>query len=393
MKRFLMLAGVAGLVVGACGSGDSAVSPVSIDPAAIGTSTTSAPDVTTTAAPPTTTAERPPPATTRPANTTTPASTAPPTSRPVPSTTEPTVVLDDGPIAYLSNFEIWLMDADGANQRSLPIDITIDGGPVWSPDGTMIAFTGFDPDVPAPEGVVPDIWVVDADGNGLRNVTTLPGPHHALSPSWSPDGSRLAYVTTEWDIWIVNADGTGNHRITNDVALQESVDWSPDGSLLVYNEHQIVDHLLTGTNEIWTIEPDGNGPTRLTAPGHRSGPVWSPSGSAIAFVTYVVPQHPARDYSDIWIMNADGSDQRNLTDDPTRFDRSPGWSLDGTRVVFDSAGPLGPYIDEASGEQMCCAHDPPAHIYVMPSNGGPTTPLTFGDRTEQSPSWQPLPAG
>ena len=91
-------------------------------------------------------------------------------------------------IAYMSDYELWLMNADGSDQRRLiegeARDLT------WSPDGAKIAFES--QDVPG-MGTDYDLWIVNADGTEKQRVTTTPGLH-IYNPSWSPDGTKLAFV-------------------------------------------------------------------------------------------------------------------------------------------------------------------------------------------------------
>ena len=309
----------------------------------------------------------------------------PTTASPHTPTTTTQATSELGQIAYWKGGELWLMDADGAGQRPLLTSVHLETGPKWSPDGTRLAFTGWDPDEPE-AGSVFESWVLEADGSNLIKVTDTPFPHLTVSLAWSPDGARLLYATTEWDLWVIDVDGTDSRRITHDDARQNLPTWSPDGSLIAYCSTLVIDNLVTGREDIWVSGPDGGDPRQLTDTGKACEPAWSPDGTKIAFVNTVFPGHPADDYSDVWVMNADGSGQRNLTNDPTRFDQSPAWSPDGTQISFHSSGP---FRVRGEPELEIISHDPPADIYVMPADGGPKTQLTTGDKSEAAPSWQP----
>lgn len=291
---------------------------------------------------------------------------------------------DAGLIAYWSSRELWLMAGDGTDQRVLPIGIVLESGPDWSPDGARLAFTGWDPEVDHSDGLVFDLWSVSADGVEPVNVTNM-SEHSVTSFSWSPDGTRFVYATTEWDLWIIDVDGTGRQRITDDDSRQNLPAWSPDGSSIVYDQISVVDRTVSGDSDLWVNSPDGGSPRQLTTSGSATEPAWSPDGTRIAFVSYVFPEQVQDDHSDIWVMSADGSGLRNLTNEPNRFDSSPAWSPDGTRIVFHSAGPLRFWEDPELGPIP--GHDPAADIFVMSADGGPRTQLTFGDHSEAAPAW------
>lgn len=111
---------------------------------------------------------------------------------------------------------IRLIDSNGANQRQLT-DHGI--GPVWSPDGSHIAFvSGFD------ASGVGDIFVVAADGSSLERITHA----GARNPAWSPDGTRIAFDSTrdgDYEIYVINADGTGLRQLTDNTHDDFHPDW------------------------------------------------------------------------------------------------------------------------------------------------------------------------
>ena len=110
------------------------------------------------------------------------------------------------------NWEIYVMDDDGDNQRNLTNNPGDDKDPSWSPNGKRIAFSS------ARNGELHDIYVMDADGGNLLNITNHPDSD--WNPSWSPDGKRIAFVSNRTkdlnpDIYVMDADGGNPQNLTN----------------------------------------------------------------------------------------------------------------------------------------------------------------------------------
>jgi TolB protein len=137
---------------------------------------------------------------------------------------------------------IWVVNADGSDQRKLS-DIAEDFHPAWSPDGTKIAFVSV-------SGRNADIWIMNADGSDQKNLTSSHGDY---SPEWSPDG-RITFVRNG-GIWIMNADGS-DQKILIPVGA-ESLTWSPDGSRIAF-----VSQVSSGT-DIWVMNADGTNQMKL----------------------------------------------------------------------------------------------------------------------------------
>jgi Tol biopolymer transport system component len=194
------------------------------------------------------------------------------------TTTSPPGPEESQVIAYNNGGELWLMNADGTDAHAIVTSVAIQGRPSWSPDGTMLAFSGFEL---GPSVITPDIWVVSLDDGDLTNLTHSSGPS-MLSPSWSPSGTEIVFATTERDLWIIDVDGDRRQRIASGIAHYSSPAWAPDGSLIAYCSLPVIDGRI-GSEDIWVIEPDGDNPVRLTDRGDACLPAWSQDSAQTAF--------------------------------------------------------------------------------------------------------------
>jgi Tol biopolymer transport system component len=146
--------------------------------------------------------------------------------------------------------------------------------PTWAPHGNVIAFV----DRGDSEG---DLYTVGADGLGLRKLTSssyASGNYGARNPSWSPDGSKIAFGYGYWGISAISRDGSGLTRLrkTGDMPA-----WSPRGKRIAFADPD------WPAASIWVMRPDGTGKmlVALPPPDERSlfGPAWSPDGQRLAF--------------------------------------------------------------------------------------------------------------
>ena len=228
------------------------------------------------------------------------------------------------------NREIYLMDADGGNQRRLTNFNHTDGSPSWSPDGKHIAFTSTRNPTFGIRGPDFEIYVMDADGTNRQDLTD--NLHQETDPTWSPDGKHIAYTSTidrNQEIYLMDVDGGNQRRLTNsgEVHIHNwHPTWSPDSESIAFTSNR------DGNLEIYVMDVDGGNQRRLTNSGdiriHNSKPSWSPDGRRIAFTSN-------RDGNlKIYVMNTDGGQQRNCTKDMPGDD--PSWSPDGKRIIFVS---------------------------------------------------------
>ncbi|MCI0636544.1 MAG: hypothetical protein L0206_21885 [Actinobacteria bacterium] len=248
--------------------------------------------------------------------------------------TEPEQPILPGRVAFngspKGSTAIWVAEADGTGTRRLtpPSDSRVELGPVWSPDGSALAFSGYVDDPALSGGADYDIYVVGADGTQLQNLTaTREGGTGELSPVWSPDGRRIAYVVAfagGSSIYVMGSDGAGKRRLTRSLGDYEPA-WSPDGARIAFAR-------TTGDDlsDIFTVTVAGAELERFTYTGRAWEPQWSPDGAAIVFVG------ADGDEQEIYTIDVAGARQRRLTSVPANDVASLAWSPDGTRIAFQA---------------------------------------------------------
>ena len=237
--------------------------------------------------------------------------------------TRPAFSPDGKKLLFVRDFTaILMMNPDGSGQ-TMVVDgasaglSSITSFPDWSPDGKKIVFRAIAKD--SRNGG--DIYVINADGTGLTQVTTDPADDS--SPAWSPDGTKIAFASlrnpvpgdVNYEIYVMNPDGSNQTRLTNNTGFDHSPAWSPDGKRLAFTSRR------DGNFEVYVMNADGSNQTRLTNnPEQDSDAKWSPDGTKIVFMS-------SRDgsFGEIYSMNVDGTGPVNLTNNKGSFDMDPSW--------------------------------------------------------------------
>lgn len=202
--------------------------------------------------------------------------------------------------------------------------------PVFSPDGTKIAFTGR-----GFGGVFGDIFIMNTDGSGLVNVTN--SEELEESPSWSPDGTQIIFrqeSTSYKDlgIFVINTDGSGLKLIKNSEMELTSPQWSPDGDKIAVVGSQFEPYYY---QEIYVMNIDGSSITKVAGKQgesiYYSNLTWSPDGSRLLFASNR-DGNPDDEFGyayvpmDIFTINADGSNLMNFTNTPNIDESNLMWS-------------------------------------------------------------------
>jgi TolB protein len=182
------------------------------------------------------------------------------------------------------NVGIFLLDLVDGSKRQLtkPPEGTFNEWPLFSPDGTKVAFSrGLGGE---PGSALGSIYVVNVDGTSLQQVTDP--ALNAIRPRWSPDGRLIAfssnadnYMAESANVWVVAPEGTGLRQLTFQLGLSQGFfpDWSPDGRHLVFLRHRAG----SGTQDLAIIGLDGGEQCTLwTGTGSRlaGDPDWGPTG-------------------------------------------------------------------------------------------------------------------
>ena len=284
-----------------------------------------------------------------------------------------------------------------AGRKALPLSSpTVDqilslervGSPVISPDGRQVAYTvrvaNWDDNAYDTQ-----IWLADVQTGAVRQITN--SKKSSQSPAWSPDGSRLAFVSDRTDkrqIYLINPTGGEADVLT---ALEEGVNgfaWAPDGQRIAYTatepktdrvkdrekqygEFQVVEQDYR-MSRLWVVDVKSRAAKALTSGAYTVGTfAWSPDGNSIAFDHRSNPSPAASGSADISVVNvADAAVRPLVTQEGP--DSNPEWSPDGSRIAFESAmGNAAFYYANRV-------------IAVVPASGG--TPAALTESFDENPS-------
>jgi TolB protein len=268
-------------------------------------------------------------------------------------------------IAFIStrtgNKELWVMDYDGANQRPLLQLRTISLTPRFSPDGTRIAFTCY-----GEAGGITSAQICMYSFETGRRVAFMRYKGTNSSPAWSPDGSKLMFMSSmhgDPEIFMIDSSGGNLRRITYSAGVDTSPAWNPKtGQQVVFVSDR------GGVPQLYIMNADGSNTQKLELEdrGYVIDPAWSPNGQLLAFSW----RRPNGNY-DIYVMDVATRQVVELTRDAGRNER-PCWAPDGRHLVFEST---------RTGRRQ---------IWTMLADGSQPRQLTFEGENE-SPTWSPRP--
>jgi hypothetical protein len=238
-------------------------------------------------------------------------------------------------IAFYANWvggqsQIYLISVGGGEAVQFTADPVAALFPSWSPDATRLAFVSRQNN---------GLWIMDAVPFAEASLlVSVPDPdQYTVSySSWSPDGSHIAYSFATWaaptQIFIVPSEGGPSELLVGGLSDNARADWSPDGSQIAFVSDR------SGNYDLWVVPADGGEVTQLTFdPESDTWPAWSPDGSRIAFAS----KRAGTGNYDLWVMSATGANPTQLTFNPGE-ESGPSWSLEGNQIAFHANEPHTP---------------------------------------------------
>ena len=286
----------------------------------------------------------------------------------------------NGKIAYTVrvgdlNSGIYTINPGGGGKTK----VTVGDTPSYSPDGKKIAYTGYegnDPEVSTDT----EIYTINVGGGGKTQVTN--NNTYDSEPSYSPDGKKIAYtgyegndpeVSTDTEIYTINAGGGAAFNVTNNDTSDSNPDYSPNGEKIAY----------TGTvgqdTDIYTINAGGGAAFNVT--NNDTGgvdpswggvdPSYSPDGKRIAYIIFDEPD------TEIYTINVGGGGEFRVTNN-TKDEEDPSYSPDGKKIAYTGYKGLG------SDNVADFDHE----IYTINVGGGGKSQVTNNTNSfAHSPSW------
>lgn len=252
-----------------------------------------------------------------------------------------------------ASFQLVICDADGENPRVLAASREPLMSPVWSPDRTRIAFVGYDNGRSA-------VYVQTLSTLAVRKIVSEPGLNGA--PAWSPDGRALALTMSaagSADIYVIDLDSGERRRLTDSRAIDTEPSWSPDGRSIAFTSDR------AGTPQIYVMPSSGGEARRLPIAGKQNlRPQYSPDGRSLAVVNYDSGRYR------IALVDLQTGALRRVSEGP--HDESPSFSPNGKAVTYSGRG---------SGGR--------SQLHVANLDGSMRQTLR-GDDDIREPAWSPM---
>jgi Tol biopolymer transport system component len=227
---------------------------------------------------------------------------------------------DAGQLTFAaSGVGIYAVNGDGSGLRRLTRG-KLDEDPTWSRDGSRIAFVrrfvvGDDRGEPIYRN---DLYVMNSGGGGVRRLIK-----NGRDPVWSPDGRRVAFVRDQAEIWWVGVDGRSVRPLARGKTLDREPAWSPNGRTIAFTR------AWPEKLQVFLMNSGGTGKRKLLRSQLQSSdPQWSPYGRLVAFFGFESHR--------LYVANADGGRPRSLTGDVSVIfnDEGPKWSPDASEILF-----------------------------------------------------------
>jgi TolB protein len=213
--------------------------------------------------------------------------------------------------------DIYTVDYDGFGERQVTNQKTLSHSPVWGPRRAWLAFTSY-------VESNPNLYRIDEGSNRLRALSRQPGLNTA--PDWCQKRGLFALTLSHQgnaEVYTMREDGSGLKRLTHHPAIDTSPSWSPGGEQIAFTSDR------SGVPQIYVMDGDGGNVRRLTYHNRYSdSPAWSPDGRWIAYVARWDGSIELR------VMKPDGNDQRVVVGEG--LNDSPSWGKDARHLVFSS---------------------------------------------------------
>jgi len=253
------------------------------------------------------------------------------------------------------NKEVYLMDADGSNQRAITGHQSISLSPDWSPTGMEIAYVSY-------FSGAPGIYLVNVE-SGVKTPVLTSGNLN-ISPSFSPSGSRMVFARSvgagNTEIFVSDRDGSNLRQLTHSSGIDTNPEWSPSGQRIAFTSSR------TGSPQVYLMDAEGANLRRVTFDGdYNDGASWSPDGTRLVYASR------RRGSFDIAVADVVTLESRLMTNGGGSYE-TPSFSPDGKRIVFT--------IKKAAGNQNR------TQIYIMDADGANVRQVTR-EGNNFGPAW------